>query len=675
MTAEEQERRRLLFRKCQTREELHDWVYLFLDLDLPGCRVDEDSSSSLLDMVWDSYAHFIGIGDQEASRVLYYAARDAGKTLSESVIEVLALLHLDVSVVHLASIEEQSRNAQRYLKKFFMLPDLRGFVRGDNVRETEVVLYRKVGDEGAVVSEAEFNHLSEGEKRNYRECINRAEIVVATLQSVNGKHALLLVLDEIDVLQQPVVYQEAANIPTAVNREDGTTQLPLTVLTSTRKTAFGLVQDEINRAHETGLVIRHWNILDVAKRCPKERHLPHLPKLTVYRSSEDLKTVDEDTFRSFSFKVKEKYVKDQCYQGCISNCKIFAACRGRLASKQLGNSRFLKPVKHVQNQFRNNTIEMAQAQLLCWKPASIGLIYNRFDRARHVITPAQCFRIVYGELPKDPENYNKAMLTKDLMDRGLDAYAGLDFGYTHCMAFVGGFKDGPLGFITHSLSIPELDPGQIIMALDPLRYINFNIYPDTADPGNIKLLKKAGFKMMTWKKGVVVAGINVVKFKLNPPLGDPELFIVKDIEEDSGMEVLIKQMAEYHWKTDSAGRPTNIPSDVDDDSNDACRYFISNVFTPRGGLVASMGDQDEEQRPLPSEPMSGVYDKDNWMAQIISQNTGIPMDLEPPRERKMVIATPDGKPIDLGSYYSNPDPKEDKGSDKKGKKGRLSWDF
>ena len=136
---EEFERRQYLFRKCKTRQELHDWVYVFLDLDLPGCQVDEDSNSTPLDMVWESYAHFIGIGDQEASRVLYYAARDAGKTLSESVIEVLALLHLDVSVVHLASIEEQSRNSQRYLKKFFMLPDLRGFVRGDNVRETEVV--------------------------------------------------------------------------------------------------------------------------------------------------------------------------------------------------------------------------------------------------------------------------------------------------------------------------------------------------------------------------------------------------------------------------------------------------------------------------------------------------------------------------------------------------------
>jgi Phage terminase large subunit len=683
---EDVERRQYLFRRCTTKQEVHDWVYVFLDLDLPGDKVDEESTTTPLDMVWESYAHFIGAGDQEASRSLYYSCRDGGKTLCESVIEVLALLHLDVSIVHLASIEEQSRNAQRYLKKFFMLPDLRGFVRGDNVRETEVVLFRHVDDYSVVLSENEFRALPEVEKKNYKECINRAEIVVATMQSVNGKHALLLVLDEIDVLQNPVVYQEAANIPTAVNRDDGTTQLPLTVLTSTRKTAFGLVQDEINRAEESGLTVTHWNILDVTQRCPPSRHLPLLPKVEVYASKEDLKTIDEDIYRLMPPKEREKYAKTECYQGCVSNCKMFAACRGRLATKQPGNSRFLKPVKHTQNQFRNNTIEMAQAQLLCWKPASIGLIYSRFDKAKHVISPAQCYKIVFGELPKGLEcgektYYTKAMLTKDLMGRGLEAYGGLDFGHTHCFAFVGGFKDGPLGFITHSLSIPELDPGQMINAMEPFKPINFSIYPDTADPGMIKLLKRAGFRMVKWSKkpGSVVGGINVVKYKLNPPMGDPELFLVRDIEEDSGMDILIKQMMEYHWKTDSAGKPTDIPTDTDDDSCDAERYFIMNVFTPKGALSAAAANLEEETRFLPSEPLSGYYDKDHWMQQIISQNTGQPMEIMPPKERRMVISSPDGQEIDIGSYYeqqNKPVKKEENGkTTKKGKKGGLVWEF
>ena len=41
------------------------------------------------------------------------------------------------------------------------------------------------------------------------------------------------------------------------------------------------------------LVVKHWNILDVTQRCPASRHLPLLPKIEVYVSKEDLKTIDE----------------------------------------------------------------------------------------------------------------------------------------------------------------------------------------------------------------------------------------------------------------------------------------------------------------------------------------------------------------------------------------------
>jgi hypothetical protein len=564
-----------------------------------------------------------------------------------------------------------------------MLPDFRGFVRGDNVRETEIVLYRHKGGDSLVLTEKEFNELSPEEGQEYVEVINRAEIVVATMQSVNGKHALLLVLDEIDILQQPIVYQETVNIPTAVNREDGTTQLPLTVLTSTRKTAFGLVQDEINRAHQSGLMVKHWNILDVTQRCPAKRHLPLLPKLTVYRSNEDLKVVDEDTYKMMPFKEKERYVKDECFQGCVTNCRMFAACRGRLATKQPGTSRFLKPIKHTEDQFRNNTVEMAQAQLLCWKPASIGLIYNRFERSRHVITPAQCYSKVFGELPPFPHQFTKAMLTKALMERGLEAYGGLDFGHTHCMAFTGGFKDGPLCFITAALSVPELDPAQTIQVMEPLKFIGFSIYPDTADPGMIKLMKRAGFRMNRWKKlpGSVIAGINIVRFKMNPLLGDPELFIVRDLEEDSGTDVLIRQISEYHWKTDSAGKPTDVPQDTDDDSNDALRYMIMNIFTPKGTVSVACDSREDLSPNLPADPMSGYYDKDNWMSQIVAQHTGVQPAEKVPQERRMVIQTPDGREFNYGSYYQDQD-KSSKSQEEKpgiegnrGKGGRLSWNF
>ena len=108
-TPDELKIRTLLFKPCDTRDELHDWVEYFLDLDLPGVIVDEDSNSTPLDMVWDCYTHQIhGCEDENISRILYYASREGGKSLAESTIEVMLLLHARNNIYHLAAIKEQS---------------------------------------------------------------------------------------------------------------------------------------------------------------------------------------------------------------------------------------------------------------------------------------------------------------------------------------------------------------------------------------------------------------------------------------------------------------------------------------------------------------------------------------------------------------------------------------
>ena len=101
MTPEEAEKRRFLFRRCNTREELRQWVYVFLDLDLPGDKVDEDSTATPLDMVWDTYAHFIGLGDPDVSRILYYASRDGGKCVEKGTL----LLSKDKGLVPIEDVK------------------------------------------------------------------------------------------------------------------------------------------------------------------------------------------------------------------------------------------------------------------------------------------------------------------------------------------------------------------------------------------------------------------------------------------------------------------------------------------------------------------------------------------------------------------------------------------
>lgn len=483
--------------------------------------------------------------------------------------------------------------------------------------------------------------------------------------------------DEIDVVTNPAAYDESKAIPAG-----RAGKLPITVLISTRKTAFGLVQKEIDDAEKTGLKIRHFNILDVTQACEPKRHKPDLPKIKLWSSSEELRHVNEQTYSQMNFKEREGFVELEAFAGC-SKCKLFSCCRTRLATHQKSKSILLKPIPEVIGKFKDWSVETAQSQLLCKKPSSTGLIYGRFDRTRHILSPAQCYAKVFGELPPNPKEFTKAMLMVAMEERGADWYGGTDWGSTHNFSYVHGFKDGNVLFVTHCISVPELDPDQMLAIVEPLKKYDPTVWPDTADPKMNKWFKKKGWRyQLKWNKGAgtVVGGIGMVRAKLNPPMsgGVPELYFIHDIDEDDMMDLLINHLAEYHWKLDVAGKPSGIPDDKNDDENDALRYLVMNLFVGAAGLSVGTDNTEESEAFLPSEPMSGYYDKDHWMQQIISQNTGQPMDISPPKERRMVISSQDGKEIDIGSYYEqqNKPKKEDQPTGaKKGRKGRLSWDF
>jgi hypothetical protein len=396
--------------------------------------------------------------------------------------------------------------------------------------------------------------------------------------------------------------------------------------------------------------------------------------VTVYRSTQELKTVDEDTYNSFTFKQKESYVKDEAYAGCISNCKIFAACKGALATKQTSTSKFLKPIQHVQNQFKVNTTEMAQAQLLCLKPASTGLIYHRFDKKLHVLTPAEAYERVFGEMSDyDPKLYTKAMFMQAMSMREVEWNGGIDWGSTHNYAFMLGFKDGARQFMTNAIMMPGLDPDQMLEVSEPYKDYEAKIYPDTADPKMNKMFRKNGWKMQTWSKkpGSVVSGINIVRMKLNPPTKEPELFFILDIDDDQHMDAMIRSISEYHWKNDAQGRPTNVPSEDNDDGADCCRYVVMNVFSMNGSLAAP-ADRAVDDSPKPHG---------EWMKDYIAAKTGGD-DIQSIGRPPMKIENPDGSSV--FSYYgedeAQPGKKKTKtpnssGPRKSGKTGKLVWDL
>ena len=677
-TPDELKIRTLLFKPCDTRDELHDWVEYFLDLDLPGVIVDEDSNSTPLDMVWDCYTHQIhGCEDENISRILYYASREGGKSLAESTIEVMLLLHARNNIYHLAAIKEQSITVQRYIKKFLSQPLLRPFVEGDSKTFTGIFFYVPRDPSLPYLSEEEWKTLPEQEKAQYNLVNNNVEVLVATIQSCNSKHGML-VLDEIDVMlgdEARAAYKQSVNIPSSSFSKDGEVRLPLTVLTSTRKTSFGLVQDEINDAKRTGLVIKHWNTLDVTQACPAKRHRPDLPHLPIYRSDENLSALGEADYNNIPLKEQEKYVKDDGYHGCLHNCKLFAVCRGRLATKQTGKSKFLKLISHVQNQCRNNSVDMFNAEHLCRKPGTTGLVYPRFDEVKHVITPAEAYYKILGEAPAQGPNMTKRELVAFAKTRELPFSGGMDFGYTHLFAYVHGFKDMSKFFVTHAFGIPELEPDQQLEAMEPFLADNPAIYPDPENAQLIRVFKTNHFRMIKWKKikGSVVGGISCVQMKLTPTLGgEPELLFVREVGEDPGMDLLIKYLREHHWKLDAANKPTDMISDDNKDLPDALRYCIMNVFPYKGKVVDTRAEMVAQ---LPVADDTGVqYHVKTWMSQKIAELTGEEF-VGKPKGRKVEISSLEGKTL-VFDYYS--DENQASPQDKvvsNGKGGGIVFDF
>lgn len=614
-------KRKAFLVKCKDKEALRIWVKTYFNVDLPpDAPVDPDSTTTPLDLLWEVY-EAMESGDPEKTRFLFYAARDSGKTLASSIIELLAVLHFRRDVAHLAAVLSQSQVCARYIKQYTRLPIVRDFIIVDNERTIEIGRYKHLVT-GEVISVAEFKELSPAERVDYEEQRNWIKVLVATLQGTNSTHAQILCIDELDIAPRGPI-EEAKMIPTQCI--DG--KPPIVLMTSSRKFGAGFpVQDEIDAAGERGTLVRHWNLIDVTNRCDESRSLSDRPMIPIYYSDETLRRISEEEFLAMNVDQQRGFKKDMGYEGCLKNCRMFAACRSRLARRPFRKCRFLKPVAHVQTMFRSVDLDKAKAQLLCWKPSSHGMIYPRFDPFVHVVTAQQMAKMMTGD--DNHGNITKAELVALAKTINLPFYAGLDHGFTHDFAVVTGIKDGSRLFVIDVISEPELELDQKIQTcsnqigeLDPI------IFADPEDPASNKTLSRH-FRLREWTKapGSVVGGINIVRFKLNPTMGTlPQLYFLKD---DPGVQKLISDMQKYHWALDSAGELTDQPDEtlgmedgrpVGDDRLDALRYMVMNVFPPKkkDGITISQ-DTSPVAAPAPKQ-----YGKNDWMTTVIAEHTGM----------------------------------------------------
>ena len=582
--------RKALFTPCKTKAELDRWIRVFLEIRFPDQIVSEESTASPLDMIWELYDKAVRNDTEGFKRVMVYANRFGGKTLAAAVLETLIVLHTNRNIVHMAAIKDQSKKAQEYVKGFFYRQLLHDFVEGDNDTEVKVVAHIHKTT-GVPLTDKEYAKLSPEQQSHFRRKENYIRIIVCTMQSTNGQHVELMVVDEVDVIPKANLraYDQAKNgVPT--DRGD---LEAMTLFTSTRKSRIGKVQQEIDEADKSGLVVKHWNIIDITEPCPSFRHRPAEPKVQLWINDEQVSHLDERHYSALAPSEQHKYYSRMGYAGCAS-CPLFAACKGDLATKQKGKvgnfedggTALLLKISTVIDKFRAATPEFITTEFLCRRPDTSGLIYPRFNPSIHMKSPATIAEEVEGE--PVPGIETKEDLIAFLVSKNVRFATGIDWGYNHLFAAVTVAIWGLKAYVVDVVGKSHQELDDKIHLVEHVKKLNSVIYADPEDPASIATFRRKGFRMREWDKnaGSVAGGIEIVRAKLFMKGQGATLFFMSG---DPDIALLAQHIRDYHYTTGTDGKFTEEPDDVNDDLPDGLRYCVMNVFGKNGALKSNTG--------------------------------------------------------------------------------------
>lgn len=548
-----------MFAPLESAQDIKDWVRLYLGLELPLEITDPDSTSSPLDAIWQVYNTFkTNTGDRNPGYIMM-SCREGMKTVSVAILEILLLLHFQLDIGHAAAVETQSYVALQYIGGFILtiepLLDAAGWVKtSENKR---LIKYTTPQNKQPFI-----------------------KVVICSAKGMNSLHSNVLFLDELDLADKKAL-KESVNITGFSKGIHG-----VTVYLSTRKYAFGNMNDAIEAAPQKNHKILRWNILDVTEACPPSRHLPEGPKENRWVAKNlPLYQIPDDEYNLLPDSEKLKFeLVTNAYHGCQS-CLLLPVCRMRLAQKPVtATGGFYKPIGTVTQKFRENDADTAEAQLMCWKPGSEGLVYPRFISAPgkgNVISTKIAWETAKGETSN--KNYISEMELLQLMhDMDIPFYAGVDWGFTHdATIIVAAMMPNGEVWVVDSFAAPGLEFSDILQIAMSYRdkYRIRKWFCDTAQPAFLKSFNKNGMKSPNFKKDVM-GGIESIRSKIVDATGK-RLFKIVDTPNT---RKLISAIAKHRFKMDGQGNLTLEPDDERGiaDLCDALRYIGQNMFPVRG---------------------------------------------------------------------------------------------
>ena len=547
-----------MFEPLDSAQGVKDWVRLFLGLELPLEITDPESTSSPLDAVWQVYETFKNnTGDQNPGYIMM-SCREGMKTVSVAILEILLLLHFQLDIGHAAAVESQSSVALQYIGGFILaiepLLDAAGWSKtSENKR---LIKYTTPQNKQPFI-----------------------KVIICSPKGMNSLHSNVLFLDELD-LADPKAIKEGQNIVGFSKGIHG-----VTVYLSTRKYAFGNMAAAIEKAPEKNHKILRWNILDVTESCPPSRHLPDGPKEDRYVAKAlPLSTLFPEQYEALPTSEKVKYdLISQAHKGCQS-CLLLPVCRMRLAAKPVtATGGFYKPVSTVMQKFRENDADIAEAQLMCWRPGSEGLVYPRFNTTPgkgNILTVKDVYERVFG--PTNKNYISDTELLYEMNKANIPFYAGVDWGFTHdsVILIVAALPTGEI-IVFDCFAAPGLEFSDVLNTAMAYRdkYKILKWFVDQAMPSSIKSFNKNGMKCPPFKKDVL-GGIDAIRSKIIDSTGKRMLFIMDTPNTKKVTSAILK----HRFILDGQGNLTLQPDDERGvaDICDSLRYIGQNLFPVKG---------------------------------------------------------------------------------------------
>ena len=109
-------------------------------------------------------------------------------------------------------------------------------------------------------------------------------------------------------------------------------------------------------------------------------------------------------------------------------CALLPVCKKRLSEKKSNSADgFFKPIDSVIQKFKENDVDIAEAQLMCWRPGSTGLVYPRFNSSLgkgNVISMKDAYETLVGTTPRS--FISEMDLLHELKKAAIPIYAGVD---------------------------------------------------------------------------------------------------------------------------------------------------------------------------------------------------------------------------------------------------------